>query len=220
MGILVIAAHPDDEVLGCGGYIAKRQGVHILILGDGVTSRYDDPREGFDEVYLRKQASRKVADMIGAKVEHYEFPDNRFDTVPLLDIVKVIERKIDQVQPQTIFTHHGGDLNIDHATTYRATLTAARPMASRSVHAVYAYEVPSSSEWAFQSFQEFRPNWFVDIDDTLPMKLRMLVEYDGEVRKFPHPRSPEAIEAIASRWGSVVGIHRAEAFQLIWARQS
>ena len=220
--ILVVAAHPDDEVLGCGGTVARlaKEGrdVYVAILGEGITSRYGQ-REQADQklVEALHARSRQVAELLGAKgMLLHGLPDNRFDTVPLLDIVKIIEGWVEKFQPQVVYTQHGGDLNIDHAVVYRATLTALRPVAGHPVKELYAYEVPSSTEWAFNQFAPpFQPNVFVDISATLKLKLQAMQLYEGEVRSFPHPRSPEALEAIAKRWGSVAGLGAAEAFGLV-----
>jgi LmbE family N-acetylglucosaminyl deacetylase len=222
MKVLVIAAHPDDEVLGCGGTICRlsREGhdVHIAILGEGITSRFVK-REHADQslVKILHERSMEAAQFLGAKdVTLFNLPDNRFDAVPLLDIVKLIEETIDKIAPEVVYTQHGGDLNIDHERVYRATLTATRPVSGSLVQKVYAYEVPSSTEWAFQSFAPlFRPNSFLDIGDTLDSKIEALKLYDSEVRDFPHPRSPEALRALARRWGSVAGLDAAEAFELV-----
>ena len=146
---LIIAAHPDDEVLGCGGTMARlaAQGheVFVAILGEGITSR-SDAREAADpqQIQVLHACSRKVASHLGAKdVLMFGLPDNRFDTVPLLDVVKIIEKLVDDIQPAVVFTQHGGDLNIDHVVTFRATLTATRPMIDTPVHTVYAYQVAS-----------------------------------------------------------------------------
>jgi len=220
--VLVIAAHPDDEVLGCGGTIARlsQEGhlVHIAILGEGITSRYAKRSEAdanlIDALHKR---SRQVADLLGVdQLSQHDLPDNRFDTIPLLDVVKHIETLISQLQPRVIYTQHGGDLNIDHSMVYRATLTATRPMVDTPVKTVYAYEVASSTEWAFQRFSPiFHPNMFVDISGTLDLKLRAMQLYESETRPFPHPRSAEALRAIAMRWGSVAGLQMAEAFELV-----
>jgi len=142
-------------------------------------------------------------------------PDNRFDTVPLLDVIKIVEDLIVRLQPEVIYTHYRGDLNIDHVITHRAVLTATRPQTSQPVKEIYAFEVPSSTEWSFDQFSPFQPNVFVDISATLKLKQEAMALYESEARPFPHPRSSEALRAIAQRWGSVVGFGSAEAFELV-----
>jgi len=219
---LILAAHPDDEVLGCGGTIARlaQEGhkIYIAILGEGITSRYEKRAEaGQALVSELQERSHKVAELLGAKeLFLYNLPDNRFDTVPLLDVIKIIEKLVQRLQPQVIYTHHGGDLNIDHVVVHRAVLTATRPMPGQSVQEVYAFEVPSSTEWSFQQSEpNFHPNVFVDIKKTLEIKIKALSYYETEVREFPHPRSLEGIHLIARRWGTVVGREAVEAFELI-----
>ncbi len=222
MSTLVIAAHPDDEVLGCGGTMARlareKEDVFIAILGEGVTSRYAQ-REQADPDLIKALhgRSRAVAELLGARdLFLFGLPDNRFDTVPLLKVVKIIEELVTRLRPEVIYTQHGGDLNVDHVITYRATLTATRPVAECPVKTVYTYEVASSSEWAFQQFSPvFQPSVFVDIGDTLELKLRAMQTYESEARPFPHPRAPEALRAAAQRWGSVVGLTAAEAFHCV-----
>ena len=157
--------------------------------------------------------------MLGARdLFLYSLPDNRFDTVSLLDVVKIVEELVEHQQPQVIYTHHGGDLNIDHVVVHRAVLTATRPVAGCPVKEIYAFEVPSSTEWAFGQFQPaFQPNVFVNISATLETKVQAMALYESEARPFPHPRSPEALKALARRWGSAVGVEAAEAFELIRA---
>ena len=219
---LVIAAHPDDEVLGCGGTIARlrRQGadVHVLIVANGLTSRIDfDAVRDVGLLELHHQRARRAGDILGAQsVSVLGMPDQRLDTLPLLEITQALEREITRVQPDTIFTQHGGDLNVDHVLLYRATLTATRPLPGTVVRRVYAYEVASSTEWSFQRFEpRFSPSVFFDISDTLELKVAAMQVYESEARLFPHPRSPEALRASAARWGSVVGLHAAEAFELV-----
>ena len=220
--ILFIAAHPDDEVLGSGGTIARianeTKNVYVAILGEGITSRYSR-REQADVSALEnlRKSSKCVSELLGVKeLFLYDLPDNRFDTIPSLDIIKIIEVLIDKVKPSTIFTHHGGDLNIDHAIIHRATLTATRPHAGQFVKKVYAYEVPSSTEWAFGQFNmRFQANVFVDISVTLEKKIEAMEIYESEARTFPHPRSPEALRALAKRWGAAAGLEAAEVFELI-----
>ena len=222
MKVLVIAAHPDDEVLGCGGTIARLASegreVYIAILGEGITSRYDQ-RSECDQTSVQRlhSQSQQVAEMLGAQdLFSYGLPDNRFDTVPLLDIVKIIEDLVEKLSPEVIYTQHEGDLNVDHSIIHRATLTATRPIAGGSVKAIYAYEVASSTEWSFQRFRPmFCPNVFVDVSSTLELKVQAMQVYKSELRCFPHPRSPEILRATAHRWGSVTGLEAAEAFELI-----
>jgi LmbE family N-acetylglucosaminyl deacetylase len=220
--VLVVAAHPDDEVLGCGGTAARLaqegQEVHIAIMGEGITSRHScrDEADANQLTDLHEQV-HAAAGKIGAKgVAHFKLPDNRLDTVPLLDVVKLVEELLDKLKPQVIYTHHPGDLNVDHGVVHRAVLTATRPMMGQCVREIYAFEVPSSTEWAFQRVApSFHPNVFVDVTATLEAKISALACYDTETRQFPHPRSPEALRAIATRWGSVVGCQAAEAFELV-----
>ena len=220
--VLVVAAHPDDEVLGCGGLIARQaseeQQFYIAILGEGITSRYAERDHAeVAQVATLQDSCRRASDLLGANdLSFYGLPDNRFDTIPLLDVVKIVEDLIERLQPEVVYTHHGGDLNIDHALTHRAVMTATRPVPDCLVREVYAFEIASSTEWAFQRYDpSFRPNVFVDISQTLETKVRAMEMYDTEIRPFPHPRSPEALRAIAQRWGSVAGLEAAEAFELI-----
>jgi LmbE family N-acetylglucosaminyl deacetylase len=222
--ILFLAAHPDDEVLGCGGTIAKlsKQGheVFVAILGEGVTSRFTTRELANDKLLADlRTCSQDVANLLGVKeLFQYDLPDNRFDTIPLLDIVKRIEGLIDDLSPDVVFTQHGGDLNIDHQLLFRATLTATRPTKDCPVRELYAYPVASSSEWGFGRLEPlFTANTYVDISQTLDVKLAAMKRYEGESREFPHPRSPEALRAIALQFGSTAGLAAAEAFELIRA---
>lgn len=224
MKVLVIAAHPDDEVLGCGGTMARlaREGheVHIAILAEGITSRSEtrDQANASQLAELRAHAKDAARALGIDNVALHGLPDNRLDTVPLLDIVKIIERLIEEFQPGRIYTHHSGDLNIDHAVVGRAVMIATRPVQACPVRELYQFEVPSSTEWAFQQFESaFRPNVFMRISETLDFKIKAMACYETEARAFPHPRSAEALTAIAKRWGSVAGVDAAEAFQLVRA---
>ena len=219
--ILVVVAHPDDEVLGCGATIARvseHRNIHILILGEGHTSRYSTRKKGNrTEVERLSIEAKASAGILGASSITLDYlPDNRFDQVPFLDIVKRVEKEVERIQPETIYTNHSGDLNIDHRITFQAVLTATRPFPNSSVRELMAFEVPSSTEWAFQQFQpSFRPNVFMDVSEYFETKLKAMAQYESEIRLFPHPRSAEALRVIAGRWGIVVGCQFAEAFELI-----
>jgi LmbE family N-acetylglucosaminyl deacetylase len=218
--ILIIAAHPDDEVLGCGGTITRlvkeKNEAYTLILGEGITSR-DDRRERekreAEITQLKKQIQEANA-VIGIKeVFPYDFPDNRFDSVPLLDIVKVIETIKNKIKPDIVFTHAEQDLNIDHQITYRAVLTAVRPIAGEIVKEIYSFEVLSSTEWNFPI--RFSPDVFIDISETIDIKLAAMEKYRSELREYPHPRSIKGIRLNAEHWGMKTGLKYAEAFKLV-----
>lgn len=222
MNILVIAAHPDDEVLGCGGTLARLSAeghsVSIIILGEGITSRHARREEADTALLaLHHERARRAGALLGSRdVKVLGLPDQRFDTLPLLDITHAIEAEIDRVRPALVFTQHGGDLNQDHVITYRAALTATRPTAGHCVRRLLAYEVGSSTEWSFQRFEPvFRPAVFFDIAPHLETKIAAMQVYESEARPFPHPRSPDALRAAARRWGSVAGVEAAEAFELV-----
>lgn len=223
--VLVIAAHPDDEVLGCGGTVCRltQQGcdLFIAILGEGITSRFTSISHATKQMLNRLHTeSHKVADKLGATdLIMLGLPDNRFDTEPLLDIVKRIEELVKRVRPSVVFTHHGGDLNIDHAITFRAVLTVVRPLPECPVKELYAFEIPSSTEWAFvQTGHIFKPDFFVDIGTTLKDKIAALRLYSSEIKEFPHPRSERIVQAMAERRGSTIGVKAAEAFETVFRR--
>ena len=218
--ILIIAAHPDDEVLGCGSTVARlnKEGhaIYTLILGEGVTSRDNirnrEKRE--NEIIDLKGYAEKANKILGVKkVFFHDFPDNRFDTVPFLDIVKVIEKIKNQIKPEIIFTHYEKDLNIDHQITYKAVITATRPLREETVKEVYSFEIPSSTEWSYPL--SFSPNAFYDISETMDIKLKALEEYKSELKEYPHPRSLKGIKLIAKTWGMKVGLNYAEAFKCV-----
>jgi LmbE family N-acetylglucosaminyl deacetylase len=220
--VLIVAAHPDDEILGCGAtaaILARTRPVYIHILGEGATSRADQRDEGkFAPAVSRlSKEAETAARIIGASgITFSALPDNRFDSLALLDVVKTVEKVIHEIQPKEIFTHHGGDLNIDHQITFRAVLTATRPMQGQGVKDIYSFEIPSSTEWAFQCFEPaFRPNVFVDVTEAIETKIEALATYADEVRAFPHPRSADGLRALSRRWGTVAGVEAAEAFELI-----
>ncbi|MEK7462348.1 MAG: PIG-L family deacetylase [Patescibacteria group bacterium] len=215
--ILVAVAHPDDELLGLGGTLLKHRNngdsLTILILGDG-----EESREVGADVPGRQVMAQAVASELGATLIMDRFKDNEFDTHSLLSLTKVVERVADEVKPDTIYTHHLGDLNVDHRLTAQAVLTAGRPMPGNQVEDILMFETVSSTEWQFPRAEyAFLPNVFVNIEAELENKLALLKHYDKEMRPWPHARSYEAITALAKKRGAEVGYQAAEAFML--ARQ-
>lgn len=220
--VLVIVAHPDDEILGVGGTIRKHVDngdlVNCLILGEGLTSRKGkrSDTDKFSITSLHEDA--KIAGKIlGFEQIYFEsLPDNRFDSIELLNIIKIVEKYVDELKPNIIYTHHRGDRNIDHRLTYEAVLTACRPVGEYSVKEIYSFETPSSTEWDFTyKSNSFMPNVFIDIEGTIQNKLEAMKCYVTEIKDYPHPRSLEALSIIAKRWGIVVGKKYVEAFELI-----
>ncbi|MBW8015828.1 MAG: PIG-L family deacetylase [Planctomycetes bacterium] len=216
--ILVIAAHPDDEILGCGGTMAKlaQQGddIYTLILGKGIAARGLKEQDVAKETEYLSSCMTSANQTVGSKeVFSFDFPDNSFDSIALLEIVKVIEEVKNKVKPDTIFTHYYDDLNIDHRLTFEAVITATRPMADESVKAIYSFETMSSTEWKYPL--SFSPNTFFDISETIDVKLKALEYYKSEMREFPHPRSLEAVELFARNWGVKTGLKFAEAFECV-----
>lgn len=217
--ILIVAAHPDDETLGAGGAMAKHVAsgdeVSVLILGEGVASRKEHGEDYSKERESLRADSKRALARLGVKdVSFLDFPDNSFDTVPLLKIVKAVEKAVTEKKPDVVYTHHWGDLNIDHRVTFDAVLTACRPPGS-SVSKIMCFEVLSSTEWNVQNAgNAFVPNAFVDITDVLEKKISALKEYKSEMRSYPHPRSSEGAEILAKMRGMAIGKKAAEAFHI------
>jgi LmbE family N-acetylglucosaminyl deacetylase len=220
MSVLCIVAHPDDEVLGVGGTLARHAAdgddVHICILSDGVTSRYDDTDAADAEIQQRRQRAKRGAGLLGATVSFHGYPDNSFDTVPLLDIVQTIEAEVAEHAPGTVYTHHYGDLNVDHELICRAVTTATRPLRNNPVDRVLAFETLSATEWSVPSADNvFEPQHFVTITEQLETKLEALMIYEDELRDPPHPRTVDTVRQNAHVWGAKVGVDAAEPFELI-----
>ena len=216
--VLIVAAHPDDEVLGCFGTVAKliEQGAeaYTLILGEGKTSR--ESGDVADELALLRSEIQKANASIGIERVFVEsFPDNRFDSVDLLDIVKTVAKVKEEIRPDTIFTHYEKDLNIDHRITYEAVITATRPMKNECVKEIYSFEILSSTEWNYPL--TFAPDTYFDIGDTIEKKLGAMRAYDSELCDFPHPRSLEGIRLCAKYHGMRVGREYVEAFKTVRA---
>jgi LmbE family N-acetylglucosaminyl deacetylase len=217
--VLVVAAHPDDEVLGCGATMARLaaegHAVHVLILADGESSRIrSDDKSAAELVGARNAAATEANRILGtASVTIHQLPDNQLDSVPLLDVVRLIEAAVRRCHPDTVFTHHAGDVNVDHRVVHEAVLAACRPLPAHPVRSLNFFEVPSSTEWRPPgSASDFVPSLFVDVGSMLALKLEALGAYRAELREFPHPRSLQAVEALARWRGATAGVSAAEAF--------
>ena len=221
--VLVVVAHPDDEVLGPGGTLARlsRSGAEIslAVVSDGASAQ-----PGYDAAAgeRRNNQMRDAANILGiGRIFHGTFPDMRLDTVPHIELNIWISNVVRETECDLVFTHHHGDVNLDHSMVFRSTLVATRPVPGQHVKTVLSYQVNSSSEWSDPSVQKaFLPNVFVDISETIETKIAALEAYVDEVRATPHPRSPDAVRARAQVQGSEVGVAYAEGFVLIRSLQT
>lgn len=221
--IVVIAAHPDDEVLGCGATIAKHildgDQVHVLIMAEGLTSRDIQRNRDYraaDLSHLALAAEKAHRELGTTSLTLKDYPDNRLDSLDRLDLIKCVEEFLARHTPRIVYTHYSSDLNVDHRRVHEAVVTACRPMPGHSVEQLLFFEVASSTEWQISSHAAtaFAPNWYVDISATLPAKLRALAAYESEMRPWPHARSLQALEHLARWRGASVGLEAAEAFML------
>lgn len=217
--VLVVAAHPDDEILGAGGTLAKHvdagDEVHALVLSEGASSRYE--AEAIQS--LRASAQLSAAAIGFTSIRLLNMPDQRLDAVPLIDVTQTLEPLIYDLRPEVVYTHAPVDVNTDHGVVARATWTACRPYASPWLKKILAFETPSSTEWAWPlAGNGFHPNWYVDISDTLNRKLQAMSGYERELRDYPHPRSLQALTERARYWGSHVGVAAAEPMMLLRAQ--
>ena len=216
MNVLVLAAHPDDELLGLGGTVARHvdagDQVTAVIASEGATSRYAS-----ETAAVLAASCRAAAEILGIhEVRFLGFPDQRMDTIPLIEVTQKIEAIVRELRPETVYTHHWGDLNRDHRVVSEAAQVACRPVGTDYPRRVYCFETPSSSEWsAPDPASQFAPTRFVDVTATIERKLRAMACYTTEVRPAPHPRSLEALRARAALWGHTVGVGYAEAFVVL-----
>lgn len=214
--IAVIAAHPDDEALGCGGTLLKLRdqglNINLMFLTDGIGARQH--ATSAQNNTRHHDFKRAMAFLNPHTIVSRSFPDNKLDTIPLLDIVKEIEGFLIQYSPDLVLTHYEHDLNIDHCLTYRATVTACRPGSNSFVNNLYSFEVPSSTEWT-ASKQSFIPDTFVEISDYIDMKLEYIRFYGVEIRDYPHPRSIQNIRALNQLRGAIIARPFAEGFSTI-----
>jgi LmbE family N-acetylglucosaminyl deacetylase len=217
--LLIIVAHPDDEVLGCGGTVARfvnknNYSAKSIILSKGMLSRGKEYEKYLNKL---KESSLKANKTIGVdSVTFYNFPDNSFDTVSLLKIIKTIEKEIFDFKPDVIFTHYGNDLNVDHRRTFEAVLTACRPQPGFFNPEIYSFYIPSSSDWVDgEILKSFTPNIFFNIENYLDLKLKALSYYKTEMKEYPHSRSLESVKIFSQYWGNRVGLKYVEPFKLI-----
>lgn len=218
--LLVVAAHPDDEVLGCGGTLAKlvKEGasIHVAFMADGVTSRTELSDQSINELKIRRQAAIKACKVLGVdSVTFDDYEDNQLDKVAQLELTKKIEILIHKLRPDTILTHHVGDVNIDHQKVHYAVIPACRPQPGNPVKTILCFETLSSTEWQLPgSASPFIPNIFIDISAHIDKKLEALNAYAKELKDWPHPRSGKGVETLAKYRGMTICVEAAEAFML------
>lgn len=216
MNVVVLAAHPDDEILGAGATLAKHaragDAVHAVVLAEGATSRYEERMK--ESLHA---AGARAARAIGfASCRFESLPDQRLDAVPLIEVTQRIEAILDVLDPSVVYTHFSGDVNLDHGVVSRAVWTACRPYRFPNLKRVAVFETPSSTEWgAPHEGSGFRPNLFVDVSATLDAKIAAIECYESELRPYPHPRSARALRERAAYWGSVVGRAAVEPFMIL-----
>ena len=212
--ILIIAAYPDDEILGCGGSISKLKNdnyIEVIFMTNGVSSRGRNKKKIFE----RKKACFDLFKHLSLpRPTIFNFPDNQMDKIPLLKIIKKVEKNIRNYRPDTIITHFSNCLNIDHRITFEAVITACRPVNNLSVKKILSFEIQSSTDWALFKGKNFQPNYFIDISKHIKDKINYIRFYNEELRNYPHSRSIPAIKALASVRGTSCGVKYAEGFYL------
>jgi len=212
--ILIIAAHPDDEILGCGGTILKLKkdnSIEVIFMTNGTDSRGKNKNmkkrriDGCLNLFKKLKLNRP---------KFFNFPDNQLDTIPLLKIIKKIEKNISDFKPHIVITHFEGCLNIDHQITYQATITACRPINNTSVKKILSFEIPSSTEWSVSKYKKFQPNYYIDISNQIDEKIELMKFYKDEIKPYPHSRSLKSIRTLAEYRGTNAGLKHAEGFYL------
>ena len=216
MNVLVVSAHPDDEILGLGGTVRRHvlAGDHVRswIACEGISMRYDEEHRA--RLHRNMDAAAKVMGI--AELVCGDLPDQKLDTLPLVEVIAKVEAQIEEFRPESVYCHFGGDVNHDHRVLFEAVQVAVRPYAAPGVKEVLLYETPSSTEWGAPALQgSFVPEVYVDISSTLEAKIEAFSCYERELREAPHPRSPEVLRARARTWGSVIGVAAAEPFQVL-----
>lgn len=222
--IMIVAAHPDDEVLGCGGIIAKERDtnslVRVIILATGKTSRQTCQTEHVqDEIDRLYEEARTALGILGVTSENIvfgNFPDQKLDAMPILELIHFLKKEVQAFKPDCLYTHHPGDYNTDHRVVFEAVLAVSRPyLGEHYPSEVYAFEVLSSTEWAWQHREPFRPTVYVDIRNQVQRKMQAMAAYESELNDYPHPRSIRGVENLAMKRGNEVSTEYAEAFELI-----
>ena len=220
--ILVICAHPDDEVLGCGGSLLKHRDIkneiNLVFVFEGSSARYDtlNNKKIIKDIQNRENAAKKVSKILKAKtVTFLNYPNLRFQNTQLLDMTKKIENKIKEINPNIIYTHSNTDLNRDHRLCLEMVVAATRPVLKKNIRTILSFEIPSSTEWSYSSFGKFTPNYFENINNHVKEKIKLMKIYNTETRKVPHPRSVENILSQSRMAGSQCGFSYAERFQVI-----
>jgi len=209
--VLVIAAHPDDELLGCGGTVALHaengDEVTSVIVCEGESLRYGEDGVG------QKDHIQAAGQVLGVKeVRTLKFPDQKLDTFTLTDIITPLEQVVEDVRPDVVYTQYGGDINRDHELLFKAMLVATRPM-EEYIEAIFAFDTASSTEWAYP--RTFVPDTWVDISTTVQKKLDAMACYESEVRDYPHPRSLQALSNRSAAWGNQCCLGHAEVYMTI-----
>ena len=220
--ILIVCAHPDDEILGCGGTLMKhskkKDEINILFVFEGSSARYQNKKNKnlLKDIAKREKSAIRVSKILKAKsISFLRYPNLTLNFSSLLEVTKDIEKKIIKIKPDIIYTHTNKDLNLDHRLCHQSVITAVRPSNNLFINKILAFEIPSSTEWALGTFGNFNPNYFVNISNFFKNKMELLKIYHYELRPFPHPRSKESIEAQARLSGTQCGFRNSERFEVI-----